>query len=315
MIKRYILPTTVIIAIIASTFSIYQFYFKSRLTEYRENINRQDQLEARLVELEEKFEGTKPEDMVKAERAEVGPLLEAVDRRARFFRTPEIEETPIPEKGLFKFIYADEYADKFRELEEYAYTRNPPVYLPPTTFGAPDPESIQVPKRSEVVKWLRDIDYGKSRLKRLVDAGAQEIYEFEIWPKRTQYGLLEMNSLGLYFTMTLRNFVNYMEGLRTENRYLTVEALQIQNRSLRTYAEPLLDIRLILTEARYNVGEGGPGGTLGAGGASDSIGDIFSQLKLGNTAFQASARAKKDELGIFGKAWKWFKRNILYISG
>lgn len=316
-IKRYLFPATIIVAILGTTFSIYQFYFKSRLTEYNRNLDRKEKLVTRLKDLEDRFDKSIPEEMVKLKKAQVGPYIEAVERRARFFTMPEIEETPIPEKGIFKFIYDEIYNEKFQELSEYAYTRNPPVAIPPVTFGAPDPQGLTVVKRGEVVRWSRDIDYGKHLMKRFIKAGAVQIDSFEIWPRRVQGGLLEMNSLGISFTMTFGNFVNFMETLRAEDRFITVEALKIQNTSLRTAFEPYLQIQMILTQARYLTGADGPIATAGLALGDQSVKDIFSTLRLGGSSrlSEAYAAEQRGGPGFFGKAWRWFKRNILYVSG
>lgn len=318
MIKRYVIPTVLILGVFAAAGAVYEFYLKSRLAEYRQNIARMEELESRLQDLETTFEGTKPEVIVKATKLEIGPLAEAVQSRAQFFELPDVEDPELPEQGLYRFIYEEKYNERFEKLSRDAYSRN--IYLNPgIDFGVQSPEALsgQLVSKNQAEAWLRRIDFGSQVTRRLIEANARAIRNIVLWPFTEERNLLRVRRVGLDIQMPIEDLVRFLDELRLEDKYTNVEAIRVRNANLNSNYEPLLDVEMVLSYADYIEPElrSGEVGDAVGGGGQQTARAMFASLRLGAGDDQnATATAQEGEPGIFGKMWKWFKRYILYMN-
>lgn len=231
----------------------YQFYFKERLQLYAEDAKLYKDLEAKLSDLEKKFSGTRPDRVVEMWSAAVQPWVEAVtERRRTFTLTGAIEYQPVPEDKMPRFHYEEQYNQMFAALLQETYQRG--VYFPAISFGAPAPASLtgRAPTAEEVHAWLELIAFGSDTVRLLLNNGVYQILTVEVWPP-WQQGTLEMRTVGLAFTMNLRNLVDFIDNLTGDSRqYFNVNAVRIANRSLRISADPLLEVNMVLTRARFD---------------------------------------------------------------
>ena len=98
------------------------------------------------------------------------------------------------------------------------------------------------------------------------------------------------------------------------DRYFSVDGMKITYPYIAYNVEPQLQVQMLLTQANYRKAfvegadkEGAaPPGAPGAPGAAPG----------GFAALQRPTdvqRAPVEEPGVFGKAWKWFKTNVLVM--
>ena len=136
--------------------------------------------------------------------------------------------------------------------------------------------------------------------------------------------LLVLRSTGAFVEMTMKNLVKFIEDdLRTADRYFTVDALRISYPYIAYDVKPQLQVRMLITQAIYKTRS--PGGRPATGApAADGAPGIGAGLDGVTQAQQlfrsmkgrggSSRRAPAEEPGVVGKAWKWFKRTVLYTN-
>jgi len=245
----------VLVGILAVFGGVYQFYYKERLAEYKKNMEHLEALEQAYDTLSETFEGYEPEVIISWTIGQVGPLEREVLARAEFFNTGDfLEIDPIPQGRMLRFYYKEEFDKKIREMRADARSRVPYCPYPETTFGAPHPDDLagRVLNPSQVTNYLRKINFGSSMIRMLMDADAVQISRVELWPPRRECGgLLNMRTVGLRFVMHLEDLTKFLDERRTDERYFTVDAINVQNRYLRWPVAPPVEVRMLLTQADF----------------------------------------------------------------
>lgn len=304
--KRYIASVLVMLSVLAGLGAIYQFYFKQQFERYAENKQILTDLEDRLRELEETFSKIRPDYVVQEWRGAVQPWAEAVNQRSRFFTMDDLSRIePVPEGQIPRFHYEGVFPQMQRELllDVYRYR----CQIPQTTFGAPGVGTLsgRSVTKEEVETWLRQFAFGSAVMRFLMERRATEIRQIEIWPLRVEYGLLEMQTMGLAFTMTLENLVRFLESLNDENRYFNVNAIRVHNKYLRWPGQPPLEVEMLLTRAQlYQEDEGGKGGAEASEGEGGPPAELDPEKLLSNlrnvreTRKQRSGERKKSEREI-----------------
>ncbi len=251
--KKEHIIVLMLMAVVAMSGGVYQFYLKPRLEIYSQHRERVKMLEEKVKDLENTFMGFKPEVIVAAWTHEVQPWTDAVFARASFFDISEsFDIEPIPDEMMLKFYYQDESNRMLQKIHEKIRTHRPYCYYPnPTRFGAPRPEDYRTMTKQQVRTGLGIIKLGSSIVEMLLDANAAEITRVEIWPKRFEYDeLLNLRTAGVAFKMTMENLVKFIEDdLRTVDRYFNIDAISMQNRQLRSRYDPLLDVQMLSTQA------------------------------------------------------------------
>jgi len=193
--------------------------------------------------------------IVSAWRGEVQPWTEAVVARGPFFNLGDLAIEDIPDQDMLKFFYEKRSAKLLEDLHGKVQAAR--CYYPtPTRFGAPDAQDYPTMNKQQVRTALWVINFGSTLVDMLVKAKAAEITRVVVWPSRFEYDdLLSMRTAGLEFKITMENFVKFVEDeLRTADRYFNINAISIQNRYLRSPQKPLLEVRMLLTQARFREG-------------------------------------------------------------
>jgi len=254
--REYIVPGIALLIVLAASGGVYQFYYKKQVEEFNKNILRLEQLQKALDVMEKKFQKFVPKDYIELMAAQVGPLAtELGDRSTYFSMGDSMEIDPVPDDVMLKFYYEEQFNKMFAELRQKATTKGPYFSYPmDTAFGAipPNEFSDKPLNAKQVAANLRKVKFGVSIIEMLMDADAASINEISVWPRYYDYGgQLEMHTVGLDFFMTMTRLVEFIDGLRLEDRYFNVNGISIQNPYLRYQWDPPLQVRMLLTQAEY----------------------------------------------------------------
>ena len=165
---------------------------------------------------------------------------------------------------------------------------------------------------------LERLRYGISALEMLMDKNALKI---------SVIGIEDLGSSGfigkdviysrlkLSFAMEAKDLVTMLEDLRQADTYYSVEGMRIAHPYILARYEPQLQVDMYLIRAKEKEGiesastpetsaEAGYAGNFGDTGLAATPPDAESERGVASTP----------EPGTFGKAWKWFKRNVLYTN-
>lgn len=304
--RGFVVATLALVLALSGTGAVYQFYVKERMSEYAAHLEEETVLEERIERLQKTFYGTKPETVLATWRGETQPWVEAVRVRSKFFNLGDYtlrEEVP-PEK-IPRFYYKDEYPKRFQKIEQEAWSHN--IVLDGVDFGVPTPDGIKGtnPSAEQVSEWLTRFKYVASVTRFLIEANATTIDEVNIWEPRMK-GNIEMRSAGLRFQMPMKELVTFLDALRMENRFFSVDALWVSNQQLRNPL-PLLQVEMVLSQALYKEGDmkgGGPGGVRLAGGL-----DLKNAFSGGPQGFDFFSAQKSRDTGR--SWWQNFRRKYL----
>ncbi|MFO7774927.1 MAG: hypothetical protein R6W89_03935 [Candidatus Hydrogenedentota bacterium] len=289
--NRYkIAPIVMLLLFLAALGGSWQFYFKERLEQYAENQQHLEELEEKLNTFQDTFAAedggvVDPEFVIARWEEAVEPWSEALTQRASFFEIEALPDEPlVPEDVTARFYYEEQIEEEVQDLFQYAWDNN--CTIPQTTFGVPTQEQVsgQEIDREQAERWLRRFNFGAAAMRRLIDANALQINEFQVWPPRMEYEMLEMRTVGAFFYMRINDLVPMLESFGREDQYYTVDALRITNTQLIAQQNPPLQIEMLLTQARFiadeeerqaaasRTAQGGQG----RGGSGDPFGDPFS---------------------------------------
>lgn len=311
--KSVILLTLLLVGSIAGTYAVYELYVKQRMRELGDHNEEEKLLQKRLTELEETFFRTKPETVLSIWRSEVQPWADAVDRRADFYNLGDIPlSVPIPEeeRELAKWYYAEVQPKMVRELETKAWESG--FSLPDFTFGTPDPKSYGQgadPPPKEISRHLARIEFGKAIAEILMDAGVKNVRALEIWPEQVEIsgrsGDVKSRTTGLAITISMRDFVLFIDKLTQKDRYFEVKAIQVTNTSLRD-RNAQLNVQLVLAQAYYAPAKQA-GGSSGVEGASSELQSVFQNLFGARAATSSEARPRRNRKTW----WQKFRQRFL----
>lgn len=332
MTKGRAISVLVLLAVLGTFGAVYQFYFKEKLEAYSQDQELLAALQRTYDDLDRTFSGFQPEELTAAWSTQRQPWEQAVEQRAAYFHNGEWYRKaarPPDNVPILRFWYGEEANRLVEDISMKMYSTlgtYPDIY---GMLGVPRMEQwsgMNIPRR-QVINSLGRLSFGISAIEMLMDAGATRINQVLLWPfhdKTHHKDLLTSRTIALSFNMNLENLVKMLEELRQSDQYWHVEALQIDYPYIGYQVEPQLQVQMLLTQAaakpRQQAGTAVPGeASTGEAGALGSPG-----LMAGGTAqtlFQmegfGDARARMmviQEPGIFGKAWKWFKRYVLYTN-
>lgn len=256
--KGVIFLTLLLAASLAGTYAVWELYVKQRMEELGAHQKEEKQLVKKLTQLEETFFGTKPDIVLSIWRTEIQPWADAVDRRAEFYNLGPIPlkvEIPVEERDLAKWVYKREQPKMVQELYTSAWESN--IVLPDLAFGTPNPDSYgqgSNPSADEISQHLARIEFGKAVAELLMDRGVKSVSVLEIWPEQVaiqgRSGDVKSRTVGLAFTIPMRDFVVFIDKLSQEDRYFEVKALHLTNTALR-YRDANLNVEMILAQAYY----------------------------------------------------------------
>lgn len=255
MTKEHVIAVVVLVIVLGAVGAGYQFYYKERLEEYAQNVAHLEALTKALDHLEKTFEGYEPRVLIKEVSGQVQPLADELVRRAAFFNMGGfLQIDDIPEGKMLKFYYEEQFRKMFTDLRQEVMARDLWFTYPNTTFGAATPESFAGRRvtKNDVINGLRQVSFGCSMIRMLLKANALAVDQIEFWPVQRAYGnLLALRTVGLAFRMRPKDLVKFVNELRVANRYLTIDALSIQNRYMLWRTEPPFEVRMLITQAQF----------------------------------------------------------------
>jgi len=328
-----VISALILLAVLGGFGAVYQFYLAEQLQQYQEDEQIRDQLEQAFVDLQNTFSGIQPEVLVAAWRAEVQPWNATLQARSARFDAAQWYEHPMyPDDGrqIVKFWFDERLNEQFTEL--YQQVRDTPgLYRFPTpnqvrtNLGIPTLQDLenQDLTRQQAYRHMRRLSLYHSVADLLLQSRASSINNIVLWPVRQvqeHNQLLNLQTVGLDFNMTARNFVQFVDNqLRTADRHFTIEGLQVAYPYIAYQDEPQLRIQMLLTRAQYRqqqreqvagVGADAPGAQPAA--QPGSAVDLYS---LGQLNRQRRREVElPPEPGPIGKAWRWFKRVVLVTN-
>jgi len=309
--KQTIVMVLLLIIALAAIGAGYQFWVKETLERYNEDERYSEQLERKLETLQTTFARTKPELVLEQWRNVIEPWEQSIAQRKQYFTlgaATQIEE--VPEGKLARYHYEEQYNELLPALQQEVYEKG--VYYQVTGFGVPAPPSLSgtTIREADVERWLRRIAFGSDTVRMLVNANARYIQAVELWPPRTEQGVLRMHTAGLAFTMNLADLVTFIDQLTTDRRqFYDINAIWIANRNLVASAEPLLEVQMLVTRAEViegakpQVGGGRTQGSSPFGGFS-----MFSSSGSGSGASSSTSSASGSSSRSSSRSSKpWWK--------
>lgn len=309
-------------------FGVYQFYFKQKLADYAKDAIAKKNAEDAYQRLSDTFGGYKPDDVIQAWAGVVQPWKEAVLERGEFFNDAGWREgTKTPEDvAILRFWYDEQIKKERNDL----YTKFSQVQgllqVPPydqifTQFGVQTIEDFQGRDitRQDVNRELAEFAFGTKVCNMLLDAKAAYINQVWLWPGRelTDHdGLLRLWTVGLDFGMNMRDFTRFVDDrLRTADRYFNIEGIKIEYSYVGYNVEPLLNIKMLLSMARFVEAKSGTGddATIPATAVPMGANPNSVASGLGLNKGGAVSQPLEEPTG-FAAFWRWFKRNVLYMN-
>ncbi|HNR29247.1 MAG TPA: hypothetical protein PKI11_00015 [Candidatus Hydrogenedentes bacterium] len=324
--KEQIIFALVILALVLGCTVVTYFYFWAKLEQYARDQQTADHLLATFEEFRTTFHDVKPKVLIEAIESRVQPWKDARDEWGAVFHMDGWFDRfePRSEEKFPKFWYDEESTRLLSNLRVKIIQTQPNLVFPQdiyALFGVPRLEDwkTQDDVTEEVARRaLAKLSYGITLFERLLDHNVLRIDDISLWEARREprFGeWVRLRTSGLAFSMRLRDLVNLLETFSAEYRYITVDAMRIT--WLRSWWEPQLDVEMLLTQALWIppdrrpqqprppvVAAAMPPGQPGAPGTPGTLAD-----QLGDRG-----RVQEAEPGMFAKAWKWFKRNYLYMN-
>lgn len=299
--KSVVVLTLLLIGSIAGTYAVYELYVKQRMRELGEHMEEEKQLTDAITRLEETFYRTKPDVVLRVWREQTQPWANAVARRSEFFNLGDIPlEVEIPEEEIPKFYYKEIYDKMIQILEDEAYQSQ--TIISDTTFGIPNPSNFGQgtnPKPEEISAYLVRFEFGAAVTRLFIDAGVIQINNLNIWPERNEVkglsGDIKSRTIGADITISVRDFVSFMEDLSRRDRYFQVKAIRITNRTLRD-PDANLNVQMILAQAYYEPATESRE-VAGAVSSTADLKDLFGSL-FGASSTTERKRSKED-----GRTW------------
>jgi hypothetical protein len=299
---------------------IYYFFLQKQLEEYKKDEDLKKNYEAALMDLEQTFSQVDPETLIREWRTQVVPWEEALKQRAKFFNISNWADHEVPPKEgvILKFWYEEQAQKMIQQLYEKVGEKMGRYDLFPQdirrSLGVLTLEEISSMDVTEqmVNNQLAKLAFGIKMCEFLLDSKMASIDEIVAWQPFVQLPdferLLSFHLFGVRCSITMKDFVTFVEEkMRLADRYFNINGIRIQYPYIAYNVEPLLQVEMIISQANYN-----PPKETGA--------DIRLQYQtqMGATAparqRERENAAAAEQVGFFAKAWKWFKRNILYMN-
>lgn len=325
--KAQIVGVIILAAIAGAFYATWHFYFKELFAGYKQDNALKDSLETTLKQMDDNFGGYKPELLIDEWQGMVQPWRSAREDRAKYFNFGgwyDIEATQ-DEDRILKFWYTEESNAMLMELYKQIYEKMGGYDRFPNDLRA----MLHVPKeedwagqnvtQEQIDLALRTLKFGINLSELLLKANISSLSEISLWPRRfpeVYQEMLGLQTVGLRFTMTARDLVRFLESLRQETRYFTVDAIRVTYPYISYSGEPQLNVRLLLTQANYRAPKEAGAGPAGAAGAAPgaAFGPGGGPMVIPPREIDPDRMGAQEEPGPVGRFWKWFKRNILYMN-
>jgi len=227
----------------------YQFYLKptaALLDEKKQEYNRYD---AKLQELEERYGGYVPEDVVSAWMLQITPWFNTIDARGELFGLGRLDIEEVPTNTLPKFHYAEQYQKMIEELRVEALEEG--VTLPPLNFDVPTTQVANTTMTEEDVEYyLRQVAIGCSMIRLILEYDPIAINTVHIWPPREPTGRITALSTGYSCVMKIGNWAEFVDDMCSRPRYASIDYFSIANNNL-LQSDPSLTVQMVVTQATY----------------------------------------------------------------
>lgn len=318
--RNQIIFGSILLLVLASFGAVYQFYFREKLEQYNKDRKFREDLEAAAQDISSFFSGTAPETVITRWRNEVQPWAEALQDRASFFDIAGwYEHENPPEQGRILSVW---FGEELRKMEDKLYQdiaeKAPNIYPFPENIlnsldvkrqndEARQAQEITIPFANEQ---LARLAFGTRFLDLLLEEKILGLNEIAVWPRRqdkNHKGQIVLQTAAADVNIYMRHLVHLLEVLRRQKRYFHVDAIKVSNPIIATESaqqEPYVRAQLLITQGVFS-------GTADAG-AAGSAKSLF-EMSTAKTAVKPPV-VPVEEPGFMGTAWKWFKRNILYMN-
>lgn len=351
MFKRERIISMVLLLMMAGVFlGVYQFYFKDKLAAYKQNEDFHGQLVAALDTMSKTFHGSNPELAVEAWSAQVNPWSDARRQRAGYFMFGDwlkVDEYPKKDAPMVRFWYEERLNKNFEAfLQDIAKRFNTLKAFPPTDqlvrdFGVLMPSEFTGVEVTEpmVTTELKKLSFGFRACTFLCESQPTAVYGVYPWPEQklpAYKDALTTRYTGYRFQMRMKDLVAFLEKLRLSERYFSVDALKISYSYLAYPVEPEMMVDMLVSQLAYarNLDEelSGPAPAAGAvstPGAPGAASPGLASAGAASAGAQSAASGDDDDrfgrrrrgsaptqepTSTAGRAWKWFKRNVLYTN-
>lgn len=332
MTKERLIYIGALLAVFAGVFAVYHFYFAAKLERYAQHQALLESLQATEAKLKTTFGNASPEDVIRDHNGKVEAWREAIAQRTSFFsdRDWRIHEKPPEDVFILQFWYGDESRKMVTELWEKAQKKYGPLVYQNMPQGFPNTvQSMLGVSYSE--QWqglavdaelvnteLEKLEFGISAIEMLMNNNALGIY---------QVGLEEVGDAGfigkgvtytrlkLSFRMEMKDLVEFLESLRQADTYYSVEGMRLTHPYILAQYEPQLQVDMYLLRTKQ-ADDFDPAASAGGGSAGTGYDNTFSStgLSLAGRGDPIDDEVVMEEPGTIGKAWKWFKRTVLYMN-
>ena len=323
MSKEQIIFVLVIMSLMGICGAVTYFYFWARLQVYAEDVRTEEHLKATLDEFEKNFSKTQPKALISAIQAQVQPWNEARDRwGAMFSMDPRTLErfNPRPEEQFPKFWYDEESTRLLSELRMKILQTQPNLVFPGDIydlFGVPRLEDWKMQENvteAMAKNALMKLSFGIAMFERLLNNKVTVIETINIWEPRKEerFGdIVRLRTVGLAFRIGLKDLVGLMESLNAEDRYITVEGISLA--WLQPWYEPQLEVKMLVTQALWTPPEKRPVGRAAGPAAPGAPKPAAAAAGARSQLSTAAAPQAPTQPGIFSRAWRWIKQNILIM--
>lgn len=317
-----IIYVTVLFSCFLVFLGIYYFFLHRQLAQYRKDEELKELYERTLRDLENTFSKTDPELLIREWRAQVVPWEEALKERSKFFNLSNWSEheTPPKEGVILKFWYEEQAQKMIRELYEKVGEKMGRYDLFPQdirrALGVPTLEEISRQDVTEQVvnQALSKLAFGIKMCEFLLDSKIVSLEDIVYWPPIRQAPqfekLLTFHIFGIRCYMSMKDFVNFVEEkLKLADRYFAINGLRIQYPYIGYNTEPMLQIEMLISQANYS-----PPQEVSIDLRAQYQAQMGMGMAPGVRRSGPGATTQAEPVSFWGKAWKWFKRYILYTN-
>jgi len=336
MLRDRIIYATVLLAVFAACFAVYQFYFKAKLEKYAQDKELLANLESSYRDLSSTFRDEDPDVVIASYSSEVEAWREAISSRVTYFNDADWREHEKPPEDVFilQFWYGEQTRDMTVALWEKAqakygaevYQRFPMDVQ--TMLGVAYAEQWQGYDITKdlVIGQLERLSYGISVFDLLMKHNTKVIRQVSLYEPSPSGFLgadVEYARVGLSFAIEIRDLINLIEDIRTADRFYTIEGMKVSHSYLGVRYEPQLEVEMYLMRAkpkeRFLTGAAataepsvGLGGARGPGTTQGAFNTQFSQRIMDDAGDGTGTAA--GEPSRLNKAWRWFKRTVLFTN-
>ena len=325
--KAQVVGIIILAAIGGAFYGTWHFFFQELFEGYKQDSALKNSLENTLKQMEDNFSGYKPELLIDEWQGMVQPWRSAREDRAKFFNFGGWYDIDIKQDDdrILKFWYTEESNAMLMELYKKVYEkmggydRFPYDLRGMLNVAKEEDWTGQNVTQEQIDLALRTLQFGINLSEYLLKAEISSLSNVVLWPRRfpeAHQKMLGLQTVGLRFTMTARDLVRFLEALRQETRYFSVDAIRVIYPYISYAGEPQLDVRLLLTQANYRAPQdegtpgtpgvgAAPGATFGAGGAP---------MVIPPREIDPERMRRQQEPGPLGRFWRWFKRTVLYMN-